>query len=572
MPASLPPRRRAAALFAIACVASAALTLWAARGATFYADEWRYLVQSVGGGHDAVLEPALGHFIPLLTLTYRGLFHTVGLGVYWPYSVLSTALHLGLCVLLFVYARRRVGDWPALLAALPILFLGTGADTFLTLHQAAPVGSLVAGLGALLALDRRDRRGEVAACVLLAVSIGWDTQGVLLAGGVVLELLLTRGRRFAAWVPLAPLALYGVWAVAYGLGDSARTAGVSSVGDVVDVVLYVLDAAAGALAGLFGIQLSSATLQAHLPWLSTAGRVLVAVLVLLLGWVAVRRRRLLPPRAVMLAATTFAFWVVLALARSGEHGGYNNRYVFIGAVLLVLLVVELARGVAVPRRRGRVLAAVVLGATALNVVWLVVDGNFRRHESAIARAELTAVEIARGVELAGFRPETSIRMRDVTAGSWFAATRAYGSSAAYSPGALWRAPVYARAAADAVLVRALGVDLVPAATATTAARASAPSVEGVAGGQVRIGSGCVHLRLLPGRPYGALDIRAESRALRVRGAPAALLARRFAPGFTRVPLPPDSAAESRLDVPLGRSAVPWHVRFVTRGRLDVCGA
>ena len=58
--------------------------------------------------------------------------------------------------------------------------------------------SLAAGLGALLALDRGDRRGEAAACALVALSLASSGIGVAIAAGVLVDVLWRRPR--AAWI------------------------------------------------------------------------------------------------------------------------------------------------------------------------------------------------------------------------------------------------------------------------------------------------------------------------------------------------------------------------------------
>ena len=95
-------------------------------------------------------------------LVYKLLFSTVGIDSYLPYRVLGLAMHCGVVVLLFSYARRRVGDVLALAAAAAILLLGTAWQDVLWPFQIGFLGSLAAGIGALLALDREDRRGDVA--------------------------------------------------------------------------------------------------------------------------------------------------------------------------------------------------------------------------------------------------------------------------------------------------------------------------------------------------------------------------------------------------------------------------
>ena len=61
--------------------------------------------------------------------------------------------------MLFVYARRRVGEWIALAMILPILFLGPSWDDLLFPFQMALFGWIACGIGALLLLERRDRAG-----------------------------------------------------------------------------------------------------------------------------------------------------------------------------------------------------------------------------------------------------------------------------------------------------------------------------------------------------------------------------------------------------------------------------
>ena len=73
-------------------------------------------------------------------------------------------MHLRSCVvLLFVYARRRVGDLLALGAAAVVALLGPAWPDILWPFQIGFLGSLAAGIGALLCLDRADRRGDIGA-------------------------------------------------------------------------------------------------------------------------------------------------------------------------------------------------------------------------------------------------------------------------------------------------------------------------------------------------------------------------------------------------------------------------
>ncbi len=566
MAAGVPARIRW--LFAGLLVASAALTLWAARGASFTADEWSYLLRSVHATPDTVLGPVAGHLTALLLLSYHALFATVGLGHSWPYRAVSTATHLLCCILLFAYARRRVGDLGGLLATVPILFLGTGADTFLTLYQAAPVGSLTAGIAALLALDRRRRRWDLFACVMLVLAVAGDSEGVILAGAILLEILLTRGARHRAWVPLVPLALFIAWALRYHPTQSQPLARTSTLSDLFDRARYVFNAAASAVAGLAGVQLSSPSLHRRVP----LGR-LAAHVLLIAGVAAVLvrvARRGATPRIVTFIVTLVGYWTVLAVARGSTSNGYDNRYVFVGALLIVLLVVELLRGTELRGRRLRVVTLAVAVCAALNVVWLLADGRFKRHEGALVRAELSALEISRGQVPADFQPDNDIRLQNVRAGGYFAATSKYGSSPADSLAGLSAAPEYTRSAADSVLVRALGVAVTPLG-GTQPPSAGPPVVELVRGGSVRTVGGC--LEFTPSAPAAVLGVRLPAGGAIIRPPPGtdiAVWVRRFGP-FPTQSLAVVRERAALLRAPLGRATAPWHALVLSSRRTTVCG-
>ena len=104
---------------------------------------------------DIFLEPYNGHLSAVPIAIYKLLFVTVGIDSVALYRLTLLGLHLVCVALLFVYARRRVGDWLAVLVAASLLFLGSGWHDLLVPFQIGFLVSIAAVLGALLLQDRR---------------------------------------------------------------------------------------------------------------------------------------------------------------------------------------------------------------------------------------------------------------------------------------------------------------------------------------------------------------------------------------------------------------------------------
>jgi hypothetical protein len=100
------------------------------------------------------------------------------MGTALPVYVVLTEALLIVAVLLFVYVRRRLGPWPAVMAAALLLFVGPAWQDILWPFEIGFVGSALFGLAMLLALDRGDRRGDLAACAFLAISAGFSSLGL----------------------------------------------------------------------------------------------------------------------------------------------------------------------------------------------------------------------------------------------------------------------------------------------------------------------------------------------------------------------------------------------------------
>jgi hypothetical protein len=191
----------------------------------FFSDDWNILAR-YHDGH--LLEPFNGHLSLVPAGIYAALFHTVGLGSYWPYRVVGFVGIAALGGLTYRYARPRVGPWPAVAAATTIVW-GSGGVTNLMfpflVNFSLPIALLVA---IWLLFDRRSARADLLASLCLAVGLATSGLGVLALGAVGVELAWSRAP-LRRWLTMAPPAiLWGIWYVGHRI-DAPGSHGFRSV-------------------------------------------------------------------------------------------------------------------------------------------------------------------------------------------------------------------------------------------------------------------------------------------------------------------------------------------------------
>ena len=446
--ATPPPRRRLALPSATAwvglaglLVAAAALILYLGRSTGFYYDEWNFVLERRAWSLDALLQPHNEHLSVVPVLIYKLLFSAVGIESYTPYRVAGVAVHLTVLVLLFVYARRRVGDVLALGIVVLIAVFGSAWPDVMWPFQAGFLGSLAAGIGALLCLDRGDRRGEIAASALLTVALASSSLGIPILAAAAIEVLGRPDRRRRWFVLVAPAVLYGLWYLGYHSGD-----GRESIDNLLSTPAYVAEAAAAAVGSVFGL---------GTEW----GRPLtIAVIALLV--LAIRRGAPDPWRLAALIALPLVFWALTGLARADLHEPGAPRYLYPGAIFLLLIAVEAARGLRVSREALAALV-VLLGFAAISNVGLLRNGaGYLRDQTAELDGALAAVRLAGPRVSPQFRPQPTVAPQ-IFAGSYLAAVKDLGSPAP-APEELPRLFGRGRAAADGTLRGAYGIALAPA--------------------------------------------------------------------------------------------------------------
>jgi hypothetical protein len=558
------PRRLAWIGLGLLLAFTAVVVLHETRETTLWTDEWGWALDRRSG---SLLEPHNGHFSLIPLLLYRALFATAGMTDYLPYRVMITVGHLACGALLYVYARRRIGPIAALLPTAILLTLGPAWQNFLWPFQIAWLVSLAAGLVALLALDRGDRRGDAVACACLAVALASSGVGIAIAAGLVVDVI---GRRRPIWVVAAPLALYVLWWLVYQDTDFWRH-------NVVVATQFAADAAGGAVATVLG--LTEGRLDengglidagAALVW----GRPLILIAGLVVIWRLATMGRI-PVRVLALLASAAAFWLLGGLQRAQISSPDASRYLYVGALFVLLIAVELLRGVRVRRE----LAAVAVVLTALIVLSNLGDlragGRNLRQQAAISRADLAALELARKDIKPGYSAIRfpGIPFVQIDAERYFAATRALGSPA-YSQSELAGAFEHGRLAADAELA---AIEEVAPTPSTARPGATPPRVDAASAGRVRTDGGCVRFMPDPVTPAGTaaelqVTVPAEGLLMTAGSGPVGVALRRFAATFpveSTARLAPGGTAELRPGD--DRATQPWHVRLKPEAGVSACG-
>ena len=437
-------------LFIAAVAASGILLLTWQSHLTFFYDDWDPLLHRRGLSADALLRPDLGHIVLGVTVVYKTIQATIGMESLLPYAVASTSAFLLSVVLVYVYIRRRVGDWLALAGLLPILFLGAASTDLLVPFEIVSFGAVAAGLGALLVIEREDKRGDALGCALLVLGFTFSELALSFVLGTAVAIAQARGPLRRAYVVLVPLLLYALWYAGWG------HTGISyfSFHNVATSPVYVLDGLASGLTSLLGLTPSGLATGSGLGW----GRpLLLAVLVL----AALRLRSGRPvPRSFWVTLTILlSFWFLTAANANFARAPFASRYQYAAAVLLLPVAADLASGLFRPRAPAVVLvfgvavAAVMGNFAALHETYR----NFR-YPTPTVRGGLAGLEL----EADAVDPALTLDQQNsgfdyvgsIQAGPYLSAVRAFGSPA-YSPSELPRAPERAGMAADLVMGTAL---------------------------------------------------------------------------------------------------------------------
>jgi hypothetical protein len=542
------------AIFALLVLVAFVLLYRKGFGTTFYYDEWNFVMNRRDWDVDTFLRPHSEHLSLVPVLVFKLLFVTVGLDSYGVYRVLLLLVHVVCVVLVYVLARERVDPPLALAVAALVLFLGAAWNDLLVPFQISFLISVAAGLGMLHALERRDLRGTVAVAVLLSVSLASSSVGIAFAAAAGAHILFRRDRLARLWAVAVPSLLYLAWLAAYG--DPTATAGDRSLVQLANDNLpaapgYVATAAAGAMGAVVGL---------GIDW----GRPLAVAFLLLLSFHIVAGRRLTLRLFALLAAAA-AYWGLAAVFRAHVNPPTDSRYLYLGAILVLLLALELLPPVVTTPRLLAVVAVLVAASAIANFGSLRSGSVYLQDWSRYVRAELGALELAGPGTRSDFKPDP-VRAPDITAGRYFEAIRQYGSPASTAD-EIASAGEPERRAADSVLIQALGALVLDGGTAASSA---APDVDATDKGEASTRGGCV--RFTPSAAGASLDVSVPTRGLVIEStgsSPVELRLRSFAAGFPQPAFAAIPSGTRSVRLPT-RNGVRWHARLTAAEPFRAC--
>jgi hypothetical protein len=387
-------------------------------------------------------------------LVYKAVFSAFGVG-YLPFQLLTIGVVILTAGMFFAYAGRRVGKLVALAPTLVLLVFGSDSLHLLAGNGFTVIGALACGLGALLALDRDDRTGDVIACALLCLGIATYSVAIPFVVGAAVSVALRDDRWRRAWIVVIPVALYAAWWL-WALGSAGSSEDEIALSDLLAFPSWAYQSLSGVLGALAGFDYHFG------DGTNKAGPTLAVLALIGVGW---RFRRGPVPRMAWAAlATVLALWLLGAIAVGALRAPDSSRYLYPGALVVLLVGAWLAAGL--EWRRPALIALFLLAATGLatNLAQLRVAGAFSRAEAVQQRAVLAGIQIAGPNADPSYVPKigpSSITYwTGLSVGDYLEAAATYGSIG-YSPEEVRELAEPLRKLTDQGLVSSLGLALTP---------------------------------------------------------------------------------------------------------------
>jgi hypothetical protein len=540
-------RRLPIVLFGTAMFASATLMLALGRNLTFIQDTWSFLLGRQGNSFADFLEPHNEHIVVIPVAIEKALVALFGMTTAWPERIVLTAMLLVTAVLVFVYVRRRIGPWAALIAGVLLLFLGPSWSVLLWPFEIVIAGSAMTGVAMLLLLEREDRAGDAWGCLMLVLSVGFSSIGVPFIAAAAVDVFQRRRDRglTRAWVAALPLLLYVAWYLGWGHNAEHHI----TLDNVLSSPVFLFEGLASSLDSLLGLSTIDVNDVGKPEW----GRPLLIAAIALVAY-GQRRRPGFSPRLWPVAAAAVSYWLLAGFNTVPGRPPVAGRYGYAGAVFVLLIAADLLRGVRLQRTALWVGGAVTVLVVSSNLVFFRTGHDWLEHLSVLTRADTAGIEIASRSAAPDFFLSPEIAgtgsLQAIDAGQYLEAVRAHGSPA-FTPAELAAAPAFARRQADVVLSQALPLSTD---TAPGAYRRSpgAGCVTADPARELRLSPGVTTIEVAPG-PHAGFSLR------------------RFATG--EYPVHTAGAggeSTTRLRIPRDRAKQPWHLKAEASQPVRVC--
>ncbi len=547
-------RRNAPVLLLGAALVAATVVLVVAQWhITFFQDTFAFLLDRQPWDAHSLFSPHNEHIVVLPVLITKVLLEVFGMTSNTPEQIAMGITVLVAPVLLFVWMRRRVGDWLALIAAVLFLFLGSAWPVILWPFENEFTLPVCFGLAMLILLDREDTKGDAWACVMLTLATISGSLGLAFIAAAFVDLVVKREQRGwrRAFVFAVPLFVYLVWYAGYGYEAEKHL----TLYNVLHSPAYVAEGFASALDSLAGLS----TIPVNSPGQNDWGRPLLIGAVALAAF-AQWRRPGIPRGFWTVTAAAVAYWLLAALNFVPGREASASRYVYAGALFVLLMAAELARSWRFNRNTLLVLGALAILAIGPNLAHMKEGSAWEKEQSIFTRSDLAALEIARGTidptyALASVEDTGTASLSLVEAQKYFPAVDRWGSPA-YSIPELEAAPEIGRHFADIVLSKTL-----PISYETVPGFERSSSAEEVC---ATLSAGEAPAKQVPVEP-------GQTRVEVAPGPAAQISMRRFAEGeFPAQIAAVEGGTTTILTVPRDRADKQWYVHVEAGQLVRVC--
>jgi len=536
-PFSHHPERDALIGLALASGVAGASQLWLSSGGTFFVDELRMFGASYQVDFPEWIEPWNGHLSITSRVIYKAMLELFGAD-YLAVRLLTVVTSLLTASVFFALARHRVGPVAALAPTIILLFFGSSWKHLLAGTGITVLLTIAAGLGALLALERNDLRGNLAACALITFALASFSVALAFLAGVIVAVMLRPRPWRSAWVYLIPLLLYSGWWVWALRFDSAETQG----SNVLLIPMWILESLSAVAGGLLGVNLGLDLADPLSLQVTAWGRMAALLFVAVLAW-RIRQGRL-PPSFWVSLTIALTYWCLTGLVAGGDdiRTPYAARYIYPGAVALLLVATDAFRDIRFSPRGIAVLYGIVTFSLVGNIALLRAGSEYLQSYSEELGADLAMIEVASARVPTGFPPSRSVvdGIPQITAGDYLAAVGRFGSPAP-ALSEVRQASARVRWIADIELGRIYKVRTAPA-----------PGARGVR---------CERRSASPGRPVTFELPAGTTTLLRIAGdskAKARVGLRRFGDQFSVGAGGIAPRAPATLSLPADNAPDPWH--------------